>query len=278
MPELPEVETIRRVLEPQVKGLSITAVTVSRPEVIGHPTAEEFCKALTGQTISAMTRRGKFLSVLLDSGDYFTLHLRMTGCLLLTPAGYPEEKHTHIVFHLSSGDELRFSDTRRFGRFWLFRRGESDTYSGMDKLGLEPFDAVLTADYLQQHFGKRKKAVKECLLDQNVIAGVGNIYSDEILFAAMIHPVRPANSLTKTEWERLAAAIPERMAYFIEKNALTPEEYLESKGQDYRNTPFLQVYGRGGNPCPNCGALLCRMTVGGRSSVYCSACQSPINK
>ena len=195
MPELTEVETIRRVLEPQVKGLSITAVTVNRPGVIGHPTAEEFCQVLTEQTIKAMTRRGKFLSVLMESGDYFTLHLRMTGCLLLTPADYPAEKHTHIVFHLSSGDELRFSDTRRFGRFWLFRKGESNTYSGVDKLGLEPFDAGLTAGYLQQHFGKRKKAVKECLLDQSVIAGIGNIYSDEILFAAKIHPARPANSL-----------------------------------------------------------------------------------
>lgn len=239
MPELPEVETIRRVLEPQIKGLTITAVTVNRPEVIGHPTAEEFCQTLTGQTIDTMTRRGKFLSVLLDSGDYFVLHLRMTGCLLLTPADYPAEKHTHIVFHLSSGDELRFSDTRRFGRFWLFRKGESDTYSGMDKLGLEPFDNSLTADYLQQYFGKRKKAIKECLLEQSVIAGIGNIYSDEILFTSGIHPARPANGLTYAELEHLAAAIPERLAYFIEKNALTPEEYLEGKGQDYRNTPFL---------------------------------------
>lgn len=273
MPELPEVETIRRVLEPQIKGLTITAVTVNRPEVIGHPTAEEFCKALTGQTIDTMTRRGKFLSVLLDSGDYFVLHLRMTGCLLLTPADYPAEKHTHIVFHLSSGNELRFSDTRRFGRFWLFRKGESDIYSGMDKLGREPFDGSLTADYLQQHFGKRKKVIKECLLDQSVIAGIGNIYSDEILFVSGIYPARPAKGLTHVEWERLAAAIPERLAYFVEKNALTPEEYLEGKGQDYRNTPFLQVYGHSGEPCPICGAVLCRMTVGGRSSVYCSACQ-----
>ena len=273
MPELPEVETIRRVLEPQIKGLTITEVTVNRPEVIGYPTAEGFCQTLTGQTIDTMTRRGKFLSVLLDSGDYFVLHLRMTGCLLLTPADYPAEKHTHIVFNLSRGDELRFSDTRRFGRFWLFHKGKNDTYSGMDKLGLEPFDTGLTADYLQQHFGKRKKAVKECLLDQNMITGIGNIYSDEILFAAKIHPACPANSLTKAEWERLAVAVPERLAYFIEKNTLTPEEYLESKEQDYRNTPFLQVYGRSGETCPNCGAVLCRMTVGGRSSVYCPKCQ-----
>ena len=273
MPELPEVETIRRVLEPQIKGLTVTAVTVNRPEVIGYPTAEEFCQALIGQTIDTMTRRGKFLSVLLNSGDYFMLHLRMTGCLLLTPADYPMEKHTHIVFHLSSGDELRFSDARRFGRFWLFRKGESDTCSGMDKLGLEPFDNGLTADYLQQHFSKRKKAIKECLLDQSVIAGIGNIYSDEILFASGIHPARPAKGLTHVEWERFAAAILERLAYFIEKNALTPEEYLVGKGQNYRNTPFLQVYGHDGEPCPICGAVLCRMTVRGRSSVFCPCCQ-----
>ncbi len=273
MPELPEVETIRRVLEPQIKGLTITTVTVNRPEVIGYPTAEEFCQALTGQAISAMTRRGKFLSVLLDSGDYFILHLRMTGYLLLISADYPVEKHTHIVFHLSSGDELRFSDTRRFGHFWLFHKGESDTYSGMDKLGLEPFDAGLTADYLQQHFGKRKKAVKECLLDQSVIAGIGNIYSDEILFVSGIHPAKPAKEPTHSEWKRIATVIPERLAYLIEKNSLTPEEYLESKGQDYHKTPFLQVYGHGGEPCPICGAALCRMIVGGRSSVYCSKCQ-----
>ena len=273
MPELPEVETIKRVLEPQIKGATITAVTVKRPEVIGYPTAEEFSNILAGQTIYAMTRKGKFLSVLLDSGDYFVLHLRMTGCLLLTSADYPPEKHTHIVFYLSSGDELRFSDTRRFGRFWLLRKGERDTYSGMDKLGLEPSDTGLTAVYLQQHFGKRKKAIKECLLDQSVIAGIGNIYSDEILFVAGIHPARPARELTYMEWSRLAAAIPERLAYFIEKNTLTPEEYLESKGQDYRNTPFLQVYGQCGEFCPICGVTLCRMTVGGRSSVYCPVCQ-----
>lgn len=146
--------------------MTVTTVTVNRLEVIGHPTAEKFCQALTAQ---AMIRRGEFLSVLLDSGAYFALHLRMTDCSLLTSADYPAEKLTHIVFYLSSGDELRFSDTRRFGRFWLFHKGESDTYGGMDKLGLEPFDGGLTADYLQQNFGKRKKAIKECLLDQSMI-------------------------------------------------------------------------------------------------------------
>lgn len=156
MPELPEVETIRLVLGPQIKGLTIMSVTVNRPEVIS-PHSGGILSSPHGADHRHHDPQGEILSVLLNSGDYFVLHLRMTGCLLLTPADYPAEKHTHIVFYLSSGDELRFSDTRRFGRFWLFRKGESDTYSGMDKLGLEPFDTGLTAGYLQQHFGKRKK-------------------------------------------------------------------------------------------------------------------------
>lgn len=220
-----------------------------------------------------MTRRGKFLMIWLNSNDRIILHLRMTGCLLLTPADYREEKHTRIIFDLNNGKELRFSDTRRFGRFWLLRKDEADTYSGIEKLGIEPLDKVLTTEYLNAHFGKRKKAVKECLLDQSAIAGIGNIYSDEILFTAGIYPARPANSLNMEEWERLAAAIPERISYFIEANKTTPEEYLETKGQDYRNTPFFQAYGKEGKPCPKCGETFCRIVVGGRGSVYCPVCQ-----
>lgn len=273
MPELPEVETVRRVLAPQLQGLTVQTVTAHRPEVVAHPDAATFCRVLAGQTIADLARRGKFLRILLDSGDQVVLHLRMTGCLLLTPAACPPEKHTHVVFHLSSGDELRFSDPRRFGRFWLLRQGEPDTYSGVAKLGPEPFDSDLTADDLRQRCARRTRAIKECLLDQSVVAGIGNIYADETLFAAGIHPARPANSLSAAEWARLAAEIPRQLAYFTEKNALSPEEYLQSKGQDYRNTPFLQVYGHGGDACPRCGATLCRMVIGGRSSVYCPTCQ-----
>lgn len=274
MPELPEVEAIKRVLEPQIRGMTIQNVIVNRSEVVSHPGADIFCSRITGQTISNMTRRGKFLITTLNNGDHVILHLRMTGCLLLTPADLPEEKHTHLVFHLSNGKELRFSDTRRFGRFWLIQNGESDTYSGIDRLGKEPFDSAFSADYLSDRFGKRKKAIKECLLEQSVIAGIGNIYSDEILFAAKIPPACPANCLTYTEWERLAITIPECLSYFIEKNETTPEEYLETNGQDYRNTPFLQVYGKAGKPCPKCGGTLCRIVIGGRSSIYCPNCQS----
>ena len=273
MPELPEIETIKRVIEPQIQGLMIDKVNVKRPEVVAYPAADEFCGRLTGQTISHMTRQGKFLVIHLNSNDRIILHLRMTGCLLLTPADYPEEKHTHVIFRLSNGKELRFSDTRRFGRLWLLKNGEADTYSGTHKLGTEPLDKLLAAEYLKALLGKRKKTVKECLLDQSVIAGIGNIYSDEILFTARIYPARPANNLDMEEWKRLAAAIPERISYFIEVNKITPEEYLETRGQDYRNTPFLQVYGQEGKPCPKCGEMLRRMVVGGRGSVYCPVCQ-----
>lgn len=273
MPELPEVETIRRVIEPQIQGLTIEQITVSRREVVAHPTADEFCRCLTGQIFDSMTRREKFLVIRLKSGDKIIIHLRMTGCLLVTPTAHPEEKHTHIIFRLNNGNELRFSDARRFGRFWLLQKGEADTYSGIEKLGKEPFALDFTAEYLYARLGNRKKAIKECLMEQSVIAGIGNIYSDEILFTARIYPARPANTLTKEEWSRLASVIPERLTFFIEKNKTTPEEYLETKGQDYRNTPFLQVYGHGGEPCPVCGATLCRSVIGGRSSVHCPVCQ-----
>lgn len=274
MPELPEVEVIRRVLEPQIKGLAIEQITVNRPEVVAHPAADEFCSRLTGQVFDCITRRGKFLVICLKSGGRIIIHLRMTGCLLLAPAEYPKEKHTHIVFSLNNGKELRFSDTRRFGRFWLLDKDETDTCSGIEKLGKEPFDSDFTAEYLSTKLGGRKKAIKECLMEQNTIAGIGNIYSDEILFAARIYPAQPANSLTGEEWKRLATIAPERLSFFIQKNDMTPEEYFETKGQDYRNTPYLQVYGHEGKPCPACGTTLCRMAIGGRSSTFCPHCQS----
>lgn len=273
MPELPEIETIKSVIEPQIKGLTIDNITVNRSEVISHPTADEFCKAAMGQNISFMERRGKFLIIHLRNESRIILHLRMTGCLLVTPPDYPMEKHTHMIMQFSNGVELRFSDTRRFGRFWLIQFGEEDIYSGIGKLGLEPLSAECNAEYLQGKFAKRKKAIKECLLDQSVIAGIGNIYSDEILFRARINPARPANSLISEEWLRLAAKIPECLSYFIDKNRITPKDYLQTKGQDYRNTPFLQVYGHAGELCRNCGTMLVRTVIGGRSSVYCPKCQ-----
>lgn len=273
MPELPEVETVKRVIEPQIRGRSITGLMIRRPEIIAHPGEGGFRKSLMGRTICGMGRRGKFLMAFLDNGSRIILHLRMTGGLLLAPLDFPEEKHTHLVFRLDNAKELRFSDTRRFGRFWLLQKDEADTYSGISKLGIEPFDPALTGAFLQEHMGKRKRAVKDCLLDQSIVAGIGNIYSDEILFTAGIYPACPANRLAGKDWERLAGIIPQRLSFFIEKNEIAPEEYLQTKGKDYRNTPFLQVYGHAGESCPKCGRTLCRIVVSGRSSVYCPGCQ-----
>ena len=273
MPELPEIETIKNVIEPQVQGHVINNVIVNRPEVISYPAAEKFCSAVAGQEISSMSRRGKFLMIHLKNESRIILHLRMTGCLLVTPADYLTEKHTHIILQLDNGKELRFSDTRRFGRFWLIRNDEEDTYSGIGKLGVEPLSAKCDTKYLQSRLEKRKKPIKGCLLDQCVIAGIGNIYSDEILFRAGICPTRPANSLTAAEWQQLAGEISNSLHYFIEKNKITPEDYLETKGKEYRNTPFLQVYGHANELCPNCRQTLVRKVIGGRSSVYCPNCQ-----
>lgn len=272
MPELPEVETAKRVTEGQIAGRTITAVRASRPDVIAHPDAEEFVRALPGRSICGMQRRGKFLRILLSDGWAITLHLRMTGCLLVAPREREELRHTHIVLELSGGMELRFSDMRRLGRWWLTAPGEADM-SGMDALGPEPFDPCVTAEYLMERFGRSRRAVKTCLMDQSAVAGIGNIYSDELLFAARIRPDRPACSLAPDEWRAIAGVMPGEMQFFVDKSAISPEDYLAGDGVDYRNTPFLRVYGRAGQPCRVCGGALVRKVIGGRGSVHCPVCQ-----
>ena len=272
MPELPEIETTRRAVEPLIAGRTIESVEVRHPGVIAHPDAATFAERLIDRTVLGMDRRGKYLVAHLDDGSHVTMHMRMTGCLVTAPTGYPEDRHTRIVLHMDDGTELRFSDMRRFGRFWLFGPDEEDD-SGIGVLGPEPDDPSFTADYLEKRIGRSHRAVKECLLDQTVVAGIGNIYSDEILFETGINPSRPADCLSHDEFERLAHAIPERLAYFTETNLVTPEEHLAGKGRDYRNTPFLRVYGHAGEPCPRCGETMVCSVVGGRGSVRCPRCQ-----
>ena len=200
MPELPEVETIKRIVCPQLAGRTIETTEVRNAQVIAYPESKCFSKALSGQIISNMSRRGKFLTIQLENGDKLSLHLRMTGQLTVVPESEPVEKHTHLIFHLSGGSQLRYIDTHRFGRFWLLRKGEADTVTGQNKLGLEPTDPAITGEYLKTLLGKRKKTVKEMLLDQAVIAGIGNIYSDEILFAAKIYPGTACRILNEYDW------------------------------------------------------------------------------
>lgn len=272
MPELPEVETVRRVLLPHLKNREIERVAIYSAGVIAFPGAEEFTRSVTGARITDLKRRGKYLRFLLSDGGMMVLHLRMTGCLTLQPAQSEREKHTHVAIALNGGEELRYEDVRRFGKFWYIGAGMADV-SGAENLGIEPFDAALTMQYLQDRGAKRAVTIKQFLLDQRVIAGIGNIYSDEILFSAGILPQRACGTLTASEWAKLAVTIPERLQYFIDTNAISFDEYNAGKGRDYRNTPYLQVYGRAGKPCRKCGATLEHLTIGGRSSIFCPHCQ-----
>ncbi|MGI6736992.1 MAG: Fpg/Nei family DNA glycosylase [Anaerovoracaceae bacterium] len=340
MPELPEVETVRRVIGPQIIGRRIERVDLRRPQIAAHPDAAEFPALLSGSEITDLTRRGKFLCLRLTDGrtaadqnpkaaaretrrntaDRLIIHLRMTGSLLATPSDAPLARHTHLRLFLGSQSgpgtetkavntgttnmrtpgtdtanavpdtadaapdtadaapaasscELRFIDPRGFGRCWLLRAGEEDRFSGIAALGPEPDDPKLTGSRLRQACGQSRRAIKSCLLDQHVVAGIGNIYADEILFAAGIRPGRAARRLLVREWEDLARLIPERLKFFTEKNAISAADYLRSGGSDYRNTPWLNVYGRAGQPCRNCGQPLAHRTIGGRTSVYCPRCQ-----
>nr|WP_296908043.1 bifunctional DNA-formamidopyrimidine glycosylase/DNA-(apurinic or apyrimidinic site) lyase [uncultured Marvinbryantia sp.] len=273
MPELAEVEMIRRVLEPQLRGRTVTKLSVLRPEVVAPPQAEQFAQEVCGAVIGRLCRRGKYLQILFADGARAVVHLRMTGRLLVLPENTPEKKYTHLILSLDNGQELRFMDMRRFGRWWYLKKDEKDDFTGIETLGPEPFDERLTAGYLCEKAGSSRKTIKDWLLCQQLVAGIGNIYSDEILFAAGIYPGREARSLTAEEWDRLAEQIPRTMQFFVEKNEISAEDYLIGEGSDYRNTPYLQVYGYKGAHCPKCGGILAGSRIAGRSSVYCTHCQ-----
>ena len=273
MPELPEIETMRRAAAPRTVGRMIVRTEVRHPSVIARPDPESFIRLTEGHRIGGLDRRGKYLIARLDDGGRIVMHMRMTGCLVAAPAGHPEMPHTHIVLHLDDGMELRFSDSRRFGRFWLFADEEEDEESGVSSLGPEPGDPALTPGYLKGRIGNSGRPVKTCLLDQGVVAGIGNIYSDEILFSCGIDPACPAKSLDDDDWVRLADEIPECISRFTEANTVTPEEFLESGGRSYRSAPMIRIYAHDGSHCPVCGTTLERRVIGGRSSVSCPKCQ-----
>lgn len=273
MPELPEVETVRRIIEQQIICQKIISVEIRNQQVIAYPEASAFSCLLTGQTVVSMSRRGKFLTIHFQSGDRLCLHLRMTGQLLVTPPDFPEEKHTHLIFALSGGNQVRYIDVRRFGRFWYLKAGEEDVITGQSKLGIEPLDTALSSQYLKEKLGKRKKAIKEMLLDQSIVAGIGNNYADEILYAARIYPGEKCVDLTATEWKCLAEKIPEIVNWGIRANKMTPEQYLDGMGKEYSNMEYFNAYGREGKPCRRCGTPMDRTVIGGRSSCYCPKCQ-----
>lgn len=275
MPELPEVETVRRVLSPQLLGRIITGVIAVTPKVLAHPPLDTFCRAVESSVISGLGRRGKFLSLHMADGSEVIVHLRMTGQLVCVPADFPQRPHTHVIFRLDNDEELRFIDTRRFGRLWLRVTGESDTFSGVHRLGLEPFDEGFSADYLRQKLSGRRVTIKQALLDQTVVAGVGNIYADETLFASKLNPSLLTRDVTENGWQILAKVIPQILEKAIADNAVSAAEYLAGEGKRYRNYNF-SVYGREGEGCLRCGTAIIRIKLAGRSSFFCPECQKPL--
>lgn len=276
MPELPEVETVRRLLAPLVTGRTVQRVLPDPafPAVLGSSSGLDPLAMLPGTRIIEIDRRGKYLLLRLTDGLTLVAHLRMTGRLLVVPREAPPVRFEHCVIGLSGGVDLRFGDQRKFGRLML---EDAEGVARLDgRLGMEPLSAKFSAAWLQAELAKRSGQIKSVLLDQRLIAGLGNIYADEALFAGRIHPGRRADDLAPQEVRRLARAIRSVLRTAITNGGTTFSAFENPYGEAGRNLSALRVYGMGGKgiACPCCGTRLQRMIIGGRGTSWCPACQS----
>lgn len=273
MPELPEVETVRKTLEVLVLSKEIENVSVFWPKIIQYPVeVEQFKDALKGQTIQRMGRRGKFL--IFYTNDFALVsHLRMEGKYFLHQQEDEVDKHTHVIFHFTDGTELRYRDVRKFGTMHLYVKGTELEKLPLSQLGPEPFSEQFTIDYLHQKLSKTNRSIKTALLDQKLVVGLGNIYVDEALFRANIHPERKANTLDNKELQILHKKIIETLSDAVEKGGSTIRSYVNSQGEMGMFQLDLFVYGRKGEECKICGSHLEKIVVGGRGTVFCPNCQ-----
>lgn len=272
MPELPEVETIRRTLSVHVSDLIIKDIMLFWPSAVSGWEDKSFKACVIGRRIQKLERRGKYLLILLDEGWTLIAHMRMTGRLHYHAEPRDPEKHTHVVFQLERG-ELHFSDVRKFGRIQAIPTSQTFTHSSLRKLGPEPLDVAFTPEVLQGRLQKKKVSLKAALLDQGVLAGLGNIYVDESLFRSGIAPDRRADSLSEDEVVKLHGAIQNVLQAGIEAQGTSFRDYRDANGEKGSFQVSLQVYGRGGEPCRVCGQALERKRIAGRTTVYCSFCQ-----
>lgn len=268
MPELPEVEVITRGLRPLLEGRVISEITVSDPSVL-NLAAEEFSRKVRGQRITGVRRRGKLALVDLEAG-VLAFHLRMTGSLMVH-AFDRRPKPARVAFALDNGRELSFSDVRRFGSSHYFRPGEIENWKFYRTLGPEPFEINL--EKFVEIFSGRKARIKAMLLDQKVIAGVGNIYADESLFRAGIDPNARGCDLAPGRLQKLLAALSETLEQAIAENGSSISDYRDSDGNPGSFQNSFNVYGKKGIDCPKCGLPLTGCKVAGRGTVYCKNCQ-----
>jgi formamidopyrimidine-DNA glycosylase len=274
MPELPEVETVRRGLERQLPGESVLAVEVLRSDSIAYPEVGQFCELLVGHRFQKLMRRGKYLLIELDRNAGLAVHLRMSGRLLLVDKKVKAGPHLRVRIKISGGRELRFEDMRVFGRLWYVPSGSQfeKIVSGLAELGVEPLEALSASD-LKVALANRSQAIKSSLLDQTVIAGIGNIYADESLFEAGINPLRSARDLSLDELVRLAEKIKIVLERAIALGGSSIRDYTDSSGVNGSYQHESLVYGRAGQPCRVCATAIERIRLVGRSTHFCKQCQ-----
>jgi formamidopyrimidine-DNA glycosylase len=273
MPELPEVETIVRTLRPRVSGRKIEKVDVFFEKVIREPNPRLFQKQLEGRLIQSLKRWGKHIIIELDRELALVIHLRMTGQLFCVPQDTPVENHTHLIFYLDSGWELRFRDTRKFGTMHLLPIASLKTRYPLALLGPDALDPELTRDAFSDLIKGRKGQVKRLLLDQTFVTGIGNIYADEILWEARIHPERNVSTLSPREVEQLYQAMREILQRAIEYRGTSLRDYVNGNGEQGSFQMLLMVHGKEGHLCPRCGTRIQRIKLGGRSTYCCPHCQ-----
>ena len=271
MPEIAEVETVRNTLKNMILNKKIKSVNVIYPKML-ESDVEEFKKLLPGRKFIDIKRIGKWL--IFDLGEYYLLsHLRMEGKFFVKNSEEEINKHEHIIITFTDGTDLRYHDTRKFGRMNLIKKEDLNSTEAIKKQGIEPISDELTKEYLYDKISKKHLPMKTILLDQTIIAGLGNIYADEVLFASKINPLKKGGDITMYECERIRKSSKKIIEEAIKYGGTTIKSYTSSLGVTGRFQQFLQVHKREGEPCKICGTKIERIKVGGRSTYFCPKCQ-----
>ena len=274
MPEIAEVETVRNTLKKQILGKKIKKVNVLYDKMI-ESNVNDFKIKLIGQEFVDILRTGKWL--IFETNDYYLLsHLRMEGKYFLKSAGDPIVKHEHVIFTFEDDSDLRYHDTRKFGRMNLINKEELSSVEAVKKQGIEPGDISLTGEYLIEKLKNKRLPMKTLLLDQTIISGLGNIYADEVLFRAKVNPLKSGKDLSIEEAQKIVRAAEEVIKEAIEMGGTTIKSYTSSLGVTGRFQQKLMVHKHEGEECKECGTIIKRIKVGGRSTYYCDNCQKMI--
>lgn len=272
MPELPEVETVKENLKKRLINTKINDLKVLYNNIIAYPDTNTFEKTLKNKKVKDITRRGKF--IIFDLEDYYLLsHLRMEGKYFIKNKNDQINKHEHVIFNLDNNQELRYMDTRKFGKMFLIQKENIDTIGPLKELGLEPFDKNLTPNYLKEKIKNKIIPIKTALLDQSIIAGIGNIYADEILFLSHVNPLKKSNTLKEKELNNIIKSTKEVLNKAIAKGGTTIHTYTSVDGIKGTYQDSLFVHNKEKELCKVCQTQIKKIKVGGRGTYYCPHCQ-----